>query len=53
VTDVILQSPFTEFAALLALAAAIGFAGMLLRQPLIVSFIAAGLRAEVALASTP
>jgi len=43
VTDVILQSPFTEFASLLALAAVVGFAGMLLRQPLIVSFIAVGL----------
>jgi Kef-type K+ transport system membrane component KefB len=43
VTDVILQSPFTEFATLLGLAAAIGFGGILLRQPLIVSFIAVGL----------
>ncbi|MCM0018484.1 MAG: cation:proton antiporter [Tagaea sp.] len=36
-------SPFAEIAALLAIAAAIGFAGVLLRQPLIVSFIAVGL----------
>jgi Kef-type K+ transport system membrane component KefB len=35
-------SPFYEFAALLVLAAAIGFAGQLLRQPLIVGFIAVG-----------
>jgi Kef-type K+ transport system membrane component KefB len=35
--------PFAEIALLLALAAAIGLAGTLLRQPLIVSFIAAGL----------
>jgi len=35
--------PFAEIALLLALAAAIGLAGTMLRQPLIVSFIAAGL----------
>jgi Kef-type K+ transport system membrane component KefB len=34
-------SVFNEIAALLVLAAAIGFVGLLLRQPLIVSFIAA------------
>ena len=33
---------FYEFAAILVLAAGIGFAGLLLRQPLIVSFIAVG-----------
>jgi len=38
-----MQSPFMEIAALLALAAAIGFVGIILRQPLIVSFIAVGL----------
>ena len=38
-----MQSPFMEIAALLVLAAAIGFVGILLRQPLIVSFIAVGL----------
>ncbi|WP_323811270.1 cation:proton antiporter [Yoonia sp. 67-2] len=37
------QSPFGEIALLLVLASAVGFIGMLLRQPLIVSFIAAGL----------
>jgi len=36
---------FYEIAALLVLAAAIGFAGLLLRQPLIVSFIAVGVLA--------
>lgn len=44
-TELLLQSPFTEMAALLVLAATVGFAGMLLRQPLIVSFIAVGLLA--------
>ena len=34
---------FYEFAALLVLAAGVGFAGLLLRQPLIVSFIAVGI----------
>lgn len=36
-------SVFNEIAALLVLAAAIGFVGLLLRQPLIVSFIAVGI----------
>ncbi len=36
------QSPFYELAALLLLAAVIGFVGQILRQPLIVSFIALG-----------
>ncbi|HET6468736.1 MAG TPA: cation:proton antiporter [Geminicoccaceae bacterium] len=40
-----LDSVFAEVAALLALASAAGLAGVLLRQPLIVSFIAAGLLA--------
>ncbi|HUF61575.1 MAG TPA: cation:proton antiporter [Verrucomicrobiales bacterium] len=38
-------SPFYELTALLALAAAVGFLGLLLRQPMIVSFIAAGILA--------
>ncbi len=37
------HSAFTEIAVLLMLAAAVGFIGILLRQPLIVSFIAVGL----------
>jgi Kef-type K+ transport system membrane component KefB len=37
------QSPFAEIAALLVMAAVIGFLGIILRQPLIVSFIAVGL----------
>ncbi len=41
--DLVTQSSFTEIAALLVLAAAMGFVGLLLRQPLIVSFIAVGL----------
>ncbi|MCC7425281.1 MAG: cation:proton antiporter [Alphaproteobacteria bacterium] len=41
--EALLGSAFGEVAALLALAAAIGLAGHLLRQPLIVSFIAVGL----------
>lgn len=41
--DVIVQSPFSEIAALLVMAAVIGFLGIILRQPLIVSFIAVGL----------
>ena len=41
--EAILQSAFGEVAALLVLAAVIGFLGILLRQPLIVSFIAVGL----------
>lgn len=43
--EAIVQSAFGEVAALLVLAAVIGFLGMLLRQPLIVSFIAVGLLA--------
>ena len=41
--EVIVQSPFAEIAALLERAAVVGFLGIILRQPLIVSFIAAGL----------
>ena len=41
--DTLIQSPFAEIAALLVMAAVIGFVGTLLRQPLIVSFIAVGL----------
>lgn len=41
--ELITQSPFNEITALLVLAALIGFIGLLLRQPLIVSFIAVGL----------
>lgn len=41
--EVIVQSPFAEIAALLVLAAVIGLLGIILRQPLIVSFIAVGL----------
>lgn len=41
--DFVVQSSFTEVAALLVLAAIMGFIGILLRQPLIVSFIAVGL----------
>lgn len=41
--DWILQSSFGEIAALLAIAAGIGFVGQCLRQPPIVSFIAVGL----------
>jgi len=41
--DLITQSAFGEVAALLVLAATVGLAGMILRQPLIVSFIAVGL----------
>jgi len=41
--DMLLQTPFGEIAALIVLAAVIGFAGLVLRQPLIVSFIAVGL----------
>jgi Kef-type K+ transport system membrane component KefB len=43
VLDLIVQSPFAEIAALLVMAAAVGFLGIILRQPLIVSFIAVGL----------
>jgi Kef-type K+ transport system membrane component KefB/Trk K+ transport system NAD-binding subunit len=45
VTGLALESVFAEVAALLVLAAAVGFVGLLLRQPLIVSFIAVGLLA--------
>jgi Kef-type K+ transport system membrane component KefB len=41
--DALVHSPFAEIAVLLVLAAAIGLFGILLRQPLIVSFIAVGL----------
>lgn len=41
--DLIIQSAFGEVAVLLVLAAVIGFVGIILRQPLIVSFIAVGL----------
>jgi len=41
--DVVVQSPFAEIAVLLVMAAVIGFIGIILRQPLIVSFIAVGL----------
>lgn len=43
--EVIVQSAFSEIAALLVLAAVVGFVGIVLRQPLIVSFIAVGLLA--------
>jgi Kef-type K+ transport system membrane component KefB len=43
--DILHSSPFYEFTALLALAAAMGLVGLLLRQPLIVSFIAVGVLA--------
>jgi len=38
-------SPFYELTALIVLAAVIGFIGVLLRQPMIVSFIAVGVLA--------
>jgi Kef-type K+ transport system membrane component KefB len=41
--EVFVQSPFAEIAVLLVLAAVVGFLGIILRQPLIVSFIAVGL----------
>ena len=41
--EAIVQSAFGEIAALLVMAAVIGFVGLILRQPLIVSFIAVGL----------
>jgi len=41
--EAIIQSAFGEVAALLVMAAVIGFLGIVLRQPLIVSFIAVGL----------
>jgi Kef-type K+ transport system membrane component KefB len=43
VTEALQGYIFYEFAALLVLAAGVGFAGLLLRQPLIVSFIAVGI----------
>ena len=43
--ELIHASPFGEIASLLVLAAAVGLVGLLLRQPLIVSFIAVGLLA--------
>jgi Kef-type K+ transport system membrane component KefB len=43
--DFLLSSAFAQIAALLMLAAAVGFVGNLLRQPLIVSFIAVGILA--------
>lgn len=41
--EIIAQSPFAEIAALLVMAAIVGFVGIILRQPLVVSFIAVGL----------
>lgn len=41
--ELLAQSPFGEVATLLVMAAIVGFIGILLRQPLIVSFIAVGL----------
>jgi Kef-type K+ transport system membrane component KefB len=41
--EALIHSPFAEIAVLLVMAAAIGLFGILLRQPLIVSFIAVGL----------
>jgi Kef-type K+ transport system membrane component KefB len=43
VTEALQGYMFYEFSALLVLAAGVGFAGLLLRQPLIVSFIAVGI----------
>ncbi len=43
--DLVTQSAFAEIAALLVLAAGVGFIGLQLRQPLIVSFIGVGLLA--------
>ncbi|WP_421724402.1 cation:proton antiporter [Bauldia sp.] len=45
ITEAISSYIFYEIAALLVLAAAVGFVGLLLRQPLIVSFIAVGILA--------
>lgn len=42
ILDFVHASPFYELAALVVLAAVIGFVGVLLRQPMIVSFIAVG-----------
>ncbi|MFN3514073.1 MAG: cation:proton antiporter [Phenylobacterium sp.] len=44
-TEWIVSSVFNEIAALLVLAAGVGFLGLVLRQPLIVSFIAVGILA--------
>lgn len=44
--DFLHASPFYELTALLALAAAVGFIGLLLHQPMIVSFIAVGVLAS-------
>jgi Kef-type K+ transport system membrane component KefB len=44
-TDIIANSVFYEFTALLVLAAVAGLVGLALRQPLIVSFIAVGILA--------
>lgn len=44
--ELLVQSPFGEIATLLVMAAVVGFIGILLRQPLIVSFIAVGLIAS-------
>ena len=43
--ELVLNSAFAEVATLLMLAALVGFVGILLRQPLIVSFIAVGIMA--------
>jgi Kef-type K+ transport system membrane component KefB len=43
--DIVAHSVFGEVATLLVMAAIVGFAGVLLRQPLVVSFIAVGLLA--------
>ena len=43
--DWVATSVFNEIAALLVLAAGVGFIGVVLRQPLIVSFIAVGILA--------
>jgi Kef-type K+ transport system membrane component KefB len=45
IADIIAGSVFNEVAALLALAAVVGFVGVTLRQPLIVGFIAVGILA--------
>jgi len=45
VAEVVAGNVFYEVAALLGLAAAVGFVGLLLRQPLIVAFIAVGILA--------
>ncbi len=43
--ELLVQNPFYELAGLLALAAAVGLVGLMLRQPLIVAFIATGILA--------